>query len=401
MPPPKQVPTLGEIDNYAGFVFSTPVGEAMIVSAGSVSLTKYLAPFTGITGFTETYGDYLYNPDTGVVAVPDPLDAPANPPQDRLVAEANRLPQNMRTSLAFLYALVSLKTMGNANQYNQVMRRRVEALQYVLADDYLNLITIKAILTRETCEKIAKKLSFYPKLKAMVCNLLMSQGGQIRIHANLIIKESQMSLFGVIFKFLMGDVKTAAHLEPSVLADTRKFLAVYEALRLRYGESWSLYKVLEPTGTMVQNANWPKLAEASMAFAITYDSTNYARMAQAGNISARMFTLVSQRISPRYVFQEQRHTLTPEECGMILEAVGIQHDLHLHRHELEALQIVVRDAELENRVLEDCARIRRDLAVVDPQKNNNNNNNNGHFIITFFFSSSSCSGRTQMHDAFQ
>lgn len=208
-------------------------------------------------------------------------------------------------SLAYTILLAMVKQVLDWNQFSSFVERRIKALSFQLGADGIKISAeaIIAALDPVDVTTFSTRIPFFKQLKSMMFNALIMFPDSVTHHMSQIFKESSITLFSFIHKFLATDDPTYLHVDGSLLQPITIWMERYRQLNSDYGSSWHYYKLLCPDGMLTSTKDIQILADAAMSWMITIDAPQREQLGRLRgfNQNERFLRLAARRLPDRFV----------------------------------------------------------------------------------------------------
>lgn len=274
-------------------------------SSATVDMLALLTPLYHLPNFCGFYQDYENDMDSETVIdtnldmVNSEYNFGSHFESDLLIEPVGytfRMTKDQWTAIGFLILFCFTKS-GEVANLGQAFEKRLATLKNAAK----LRIDVKEVMSRIDIASFAKIQSFisdYPKLKTAIIQQIIANKDAVSTNACNIMRESNLSSFLAIVKFISAEFVTALHFDIDVVPEYTAFKKKQELLEARYGaETWTYYKLICPDDQTASTADVPQLVNAAKAWCISHGLPTLANLKTKNQIPKR-FEVKAMRTLP-------------------------------------------------------------------------------------------------------
>lgn len=251
---------------------------------GTSNLAAICLPLLTLDNVHLALGEYRNKPDEGVsffsrqdnVTFEDSLDS-YYPRSPSVVNDPIEFTREEWKALAFITAFCFTKT-GDVQYLVQAVTKRLSTLKVVAALRF-DIPILLGKIDVDSMATISTKVAEFPQFKKVFLTQMLSNTDVLSTHLCTILRESNLSSFCAIAKFLSAPTLTMLHIESRVLGEWVIFAEKRAKLELRYGvNTWTYHKLIAPDDQTAATTDMPWLAAAAKAWAVEIGNTTLNRL---------------------------------------------------------------------------------------------------------------------------
>lgn len=256
------------LNSFEGLITLKAYQLKVVIDEDKANIPLLAAVFMCIPGFRDAYENYLEDPDNGVEVIQEEVNALGFLSRYELSVKpvSDMLSMASFFCTAYIVALLCNKKIVIESQYSEVISKRIAALRKDQGYHSVNVEDVKGKLIQSQMMKLSDCMTFLPKFKAMVNQVIILSTSPVWQHIKLILKDSQMTAYIFIHDFLSHETKTQLHLSHQVMIEACKWLESFKTLTSLYKGNWRYYKLLEPEGSLTNITDMKNLANAALSF---------------------------------------------------------------------------------------------------------------------------------------
>lgn len=276
--------TVGRMDVVGNHIIGKQYKYSFETRKGTTSLASICLPLLTLENVHHALGEYKIKPDEGVsfysaqdtVTYEEVLDA-FYPRNASLVNETVEFSKEEWKALAFITAFCFTKT-GDSQYLIQALTKRLSTLKVVAALRF-DIPLLLGKIDVDSMASISTKVAEFPQLKKIFLTQMLSNTDVLSTHLCTILRESNLSSFCAISKFLSVPTLTLLHIESRILDEWVIFAEKKSKLELRYGaNTWTYHKLIAPDDQTAATTEMPFLTAAAKTWAVETGNATLSRL---------------------------------------------------------------------------------------------------------------------------